>query len=150
MENFSNFEVFIFFVIVILFFLTFIIQNLAGGIILGFLSSTGVSILLLKMKDSTNPLCAKMWNFLLNHKILSDCIASGAFVFLLNPTSVMGLVAGAAAVIFSSGYLIIFDRFLGKNENECSFKSMFSRIRKKEIYESNIINIQEEELCPAF
>ena len=115
MDGLTTSEIFILSIAFVLTIAIFFIGGIGStGLLVGLLSSLGSSILLIKMQDSASAFGKKIWNWLLNHKVLADVIASIVFVVFLNPATVTGLIAGVSAVIYSSALLILMDKGVGK------------------------------------
>lgn len=77
--------------------------TIANGIFTGAMSTLGVALLLIKLKDG-NP---RIFYWILRHNIMSDLILSVLLVLLLGTGgSVTSIVSGASAALFcSAGFL---------------------------------------------
>lgn len=72
--------------------------TLAVGIVTGAISAASLGVLLLKVKT----FYPRAWTFICKHPLLSDVCISGALFFLIASNTATGVIAGAAAGLFSS------------------------------------------------
>lgn len=75
-----------------------------NGVFVGALTTLGVGLLFIKLKDSS----PAIWRWLLNHPLFLDMVLSSALVFLMGTSSVTSLIGGAAAALFCSAGLQYF------------------------------------------
>ena len=55
----------------------------------------------------------RIWNFIVNGSAIIDILISAAVVAILTPSTVTGIIGGAAAGIFVSGMLLLFRKLIG-------------------------------------
>jgi len=82
--------------------------TVANGIFVGGMSTLGVALLLIKLKDS-NP---KIFYWILKHNIMSDLILSVLLIFMMGTSSVTAIISGASAALFCSAGLMYLGKFL--------------------------------------
>lgn len=75
-----------------------------NGVFVGALTTLGVGLLFIKLKD-TSP---AIWRWLLNHPLFLDMALSTALVLVMGTSSVTSLIGGAAAALFCSAGLQYF------------------------------------------
>ena len=76
--------------------------GIAGsGILVGFLTATGIGILIFKLKSSFPWLYKKI----IKHNVMSDLCLSGLLVFLLASNTAISIIASASAALLVSAGL---------------------------------------------
>lgn len=119
------------FVMVLLIF--FVGGILVNGIIFGFLAAIGMDFLLLYSKDGY----PKLWNWVIDHKAVTDIGTHVIFLLLLNPTTAIGIIGGVSAGIFASISLMFFRKVIGRVETE-------NKIQEQDSVNKTILNTTQE------
>jgi hypothetical protein len=72
-----------------------------NGVFVGAMTTLGVGLLFIKLKDSS----PWLWRWLLSHPLFLDMALSTALVLLMGTSSVTSIIGGAAAALFCSAGL---------------------------------------------
>lgn len=72
-----------------------------NGVFVGAMTTLGVGLLFIKLKDSS----PWLWRWLINHPLFLDFALSTALVLLMGTSSVTSIIGGAAAALFCSAGL---------------------------------------------
>ncbi len=89
----------------------FLSSTIASGIYVGMISTLGVGLLLIKLKDSS----PWLFNWILRHNIMSDLVLSVLLVFIMGTSTVTSIIAGASAALFCSAGLMYLNKIFIKN-----------------------------------
>lgn len=84
-----------------------------NGVFVGAVTTLGVGLLFIKIKDSS----PWLWRLLINHPVFLDLALSAGLVMLMGTASVTALIGGAAAALFCSAGLHYFKEV---NQITCS------------------------------
>ncbi|EQC44578.1 hypothetical protein M899_2464 [Bacteriovorax sp. BSW11_IV] len=93
--------------------------TVANGIFVGGMSTLGVALLLIKLKDS-NP---RIFYWILKHNIMSDLILSVLLVMLMGTSTVTAIISGASAALFCSAGLTYLSKLFVKNSESSQIVS---------------------------